>query len=195
MTGRQSDRRLPRQAASSTLIVLAGLLCLAGATRLGMGVAAALAAGDNNIHADATAPEAPAADPADLFMTLRAREVRLEQAESRLAQREEALEQARAEIAAQMRALAEAEQRLLDTLSLTESAAEDDIARLIAVYEHMKPRQAAQMFSQMDVTFAAGFFARLRPDFAGAVMEEFDPGTAYAISAVLAGRNAAAPTR
>ena len=195
MTKRQTDRRMPRQAASSTLIVLAGLLCLAGATRLGIGVAEVLAAEDSTARADAPAADPPETDPANLFITLRAREARLEQTESRLAQREAELDAARAEIAAQMQALAEAEQRLLDTLSLTESAAEDDIARLIAVYEHMKPRQAAQMFAQMDVTFAAGFFARLRPDFAGAVMEEFDPGTAYAISAVLAGRNAGAPTR
>ncbi|MGP9789377.1 MotE family protein [Roseinatronobacter sp. NSM] len=183
-----------KRGASSALMVLTGLFFVAGLSRLGLGVAEVIAAENDTAQVDAAiAQDPPAPDPGDLFQSLRAREARLQQMEERLEQRAEELRQAEADIRAQLEQLAQAEERLLQTLALTESAAEDDVARLTAVYEHMKPQQAAELFSQMDVQFAAGFFARLRPDFAGAVMASLDPMTAYSISAVLAGRNANTP--
>ncbi|MCC5959395.1 MAG: hypothetical protein JJU08_08640 [Rhodobacteraceae bacterium] len=184
----------PKAGASSALMVLTGLFFFAGLSRIGLGVAEVIAAENATPPVQATATqEAAPPDPGDLFQSLRAREARLQQMEERLDQRAEDLRQAESDIRQQLEQLALAEERLLQTLALTESAAEDDVARLTAVYEHMKPQQAAELFGQMDVQFAAGFFARLRPDFAGAVMAALDPMTAYAISAVLAGRNANAP--
>ncbi|MDD7970753.1 MotE family protein [Roseinatronobacter alkalisoli] len=183
-----------RRGASSALLVLAGMFFLAGMSRLGLGVAEVIAAENTPIAAETTtAAQVNPADPGDLFQSLRAREARLQQMEDNLTQRAQDLQQAEAEIRQQIEQLALAEQRLLQTVALTESSAEDDVARLTTVYEHMKPQQAAELFSQMDVQFAAGFFARLRPDFAGAVMAALDPVTAYAISAVMAGRNANTP--
>jgi flagellar motility protein MotE (MotC chaperone) len=46
----------------------------------------------------------------------------------------------------------------------------------------------------MDPGFAAGFLGRMRPDAAAAVLAGMDPAAAYAISAIIAGRNARAPT-
>lgn len=171
------------------LAILAALFFCAGLSRLGLGVVEAWAA-----DPDVTAPLAdPVTQTENLLAALQAREDQVLADEAALAERKAQLDAAQADIAAQLASLTAAEERLLQTLSLTESAAEDDVARLVAVYENMKPAQAAVLFAQMDVTFAAGFFIRLRPDFAGAVMAELDPVAAYAISAVLAGRHANTP--
>ncbi|WP_439560075.1 MotE family protein [Roseinatronobacter sp.] len=194
MKHRSTANAARKRGASSALMVLTALFFVAGLSRLGLGVAEVIAAESANTPANAPAPEGTAqADPGDLFQSLRAREARLQQMEERQEQRAQELRQAEADIRAQLAELAQAEERLLQTIALTQSAAEDDVARLTAVYEHMKPQQAAELFTQMDVQFAAGFFARLRPDFAGSVMAALDPVTAYAISAVLAGRNANTP--
>jgi flagellar motility protein MotE (MotC chaperone) len=93
-----------------------------------------------------------------------------------------------------MTALKEAETSLTATMALASSAAEDDLTQLTAVYENMKPKEAAQVFAAMDPKFAAGFLGRMRTDAAAAIMAGLEPDTAYAISVLLAGRNAAAPT-
>lgn len=169
------------------LTLIALILVLAGASRLGLGVAHVVAA-ESEGPADPPSPET-----SSLLAALQAREDRLRAAETALAERQTALAAAEADIRRQLDALAQAEEQLKQTLSLTETAAEADVARLISAYESMKPKQAAELFSQMDVGFAAGFFGRLRPDFAGAVLAEMDPTIAYAISAVLAGRHAQTP--
>lgn len=186
---RAAKRAAQPRAAQPALTIIAVIFFMAGLSRLGLGVA--------DVLASETAPAtdaAPQSTPTDtLFAALQAREAKLLADETVLADKQTALAVAEAEIRDQLAALAAAEERLLQTLSLTESAAEDDITRLVAVYENMKPKQAAELFAQMDVDFAAGFFIRLRPDFAGAIMAELDPVSAYAISAVLAGRHARTP--
>jgi flagellar motility protein MotE (MotC chaperone) len=169
------------------LTILAVLLVLAGASRIGIGVAQVVAA-----ETDSQTPSAPSEIPS-LLAAIQAREDRLRASEAALAERQSALAAAEADIRQQLDMLAQAEDRLKQTLSLTETAAETDVARLVSAYESMKPKQAAELFSQMDVNFAAGFFGRLRPDFAGAVLAEMDPTIAYGISAVLAGRHARTP--
>jgi flagellar motility protein MotE (MotC chaperone) len=169
------------------LTILAVMLVLAGASRIGIGVAEVVAAETDSQTAVAP-PESPT-----LLAALQAREDRLREAEAALSERQSALTAAEADIRRQLDMLAQAEAQLKQTLSLTETAAETDVARLVSAYESMKPKQAAELFSQMDVSFAAGFFGRLRPDFAGAVLAEMDPTIAYSISVVLAGRHARIP--
>jgi flagellar motility protein MotE (MotC chaperone) len=88
-----------------------------------------------------------------------------------------------------------AEVSLTAALSLSETANDNDIARLTAVYENMKSADAARLFEEMAPDFAAGFLVRMRPDVAAAIMAGLDPPTAYSISAIIAGRNANAPTQ
>jgi flagellar motility protein MotE (MotC chaperone) len=59
----------------------------------------------------------------------------------------------------------------------------------------MKPKDAAAIFESMDVTFAAGFLARMNRDAAARLMAGLSAEKAYSISVVMAGRNARAPTR
>ncbi len=175
-------------ATSWALVIVSAMLFLSGVSRLGIGAVAVLAA-----ETEPAPPQASGTEPDRLLQALRAREAEVRAQEARLAEREAELARTQAEIRAQLDALAAAEAQLRQTLSQTETAAEGDVSRLVAAYENMKPKQAADLFAQMDVTFAAGFFIRLRPEFAGAVLAEMDPVAAYALSAVLAGRHARTP--
>lgn len=108
--------------------------------------------------------------------------------------RERAVEAAQTLIEARMAELEAAELRLEALIQQSDSAAEADLARLTEVYQTMEPDQTAALFSQMDPNFAAGFLTRMSPAASGAVMAELDPTVAYAISVVIATRNAGAPT-
>ncbi len=191
-------RRISRQPVTSgLLLILAAIFLAAGISRLGLGVADAIAAEPDEDVAAAEPPtiaESPA-DPADLFETLRAREARLARIEAELDARRATLLEAEQELTQRLDDLIAAEEQLRATLRLTESAAEDDLRQLTAVFENMKPQQAAELFSQMDTEFSAGFIARLQPETAAEILSGLEPVIAYAISAVLAGRHARTPRK
>ncbi|QUS35920.1 MotE family protein [Falsirhodobacter algicola] len=172
------------------LAVLALLLASSGALRLGSGIGAALA---RTPEPAAAAPVICPATPAALVQALNARESQVAVQEAALAQRQASLDAAATAIQDRMAALAEAEARLSDTLARADGAAEGDLARLTAVYEAMKPKDAATLFGTMEPDFAAGFIGRMRPDAAGAVLAGLPAEQAYAISVLLAGRNALVP--
>ncbi len=114
--------------------------------------------------------------------------------EQRLADRRQVLVAVEQKSAEQLAILGAAEAKLAATLAIADEAAEKDLARLTAVYENMKPKSAADIFSTMDIGFAAGFLARMRPDAAAEIMAGLPTDKAYAISLTIAGRNADAPT-
>ncbi len=92
-----------------------------------------------------------------------------------------------------MQELTDAEARLRENLALADGAAEQDLVRLTAVYEAMKPAEAAPLFAAMAPEFAAGFLGRMRPDAAAAILSGMNAEAAYAISVLIAGRNALVP--
>jgi flagellar motility protein MotE (MotC chaperone) len=129
----------------------------------------------------------------NLLEALRRREAAVTQRETDLNMRAKALDVAQVEIERRIEALEAAEKRLEATLSVAQTASEDDLAKLTSVYENMKPKDAAALFEAMEPDFAAGFIARMRPDTAAKVMSGLNPQAAYSISVILAGRNANAP--
>lgn len=129
-----------------------------------------------------------------LLAAIRDREGQLEARSRDLDEREQVLAVARTKIEEQIAALTDAERRLSETLALADKAAEQDVARLVDVYEAMKPAAAAEIFTTMDVAFAAGVLARMAPERAGAVLSGIPAERAYAISVQLAGRNLDVPT-
>ncbi|MFO7856081.1 MAG: hypothetical protein R6V44_12855 [Paracoccaceae bacterium] len=136
----------------------------------------------------------PAPEPGSLLAAIREREDQLDERAGVLADRARVLEAAERRFRAEAVALEDAERRLAATLAIADEAAEDDVGRLVAVYESMKPKSAARIFESMDVVFAAGFLARMDREAAAEILAELPPERAYAVSAVIAGRNAAAPT-
>lgn len=170
-------------------IVIMMLVASVG-TRFGGTAAAALAKGAETFgqtHADTAHASAP--DVAALLDALKARELAVQERETALNERDAQLEQVAQDLRAQLEELRQAEVALRGTIAQADSAAEDDLGRLTAVYENMKPKDAAGLFSTMDADFAAGFVARMRPEIAADIMAGLPPENAYAISAILAGRN------
>ncbi len=194
MTGR---RRLRRMAGPGVLPVIAGLFIASALLRLGEGIGGALARDDAapavlQVAAPAD-PQAPPRETAQVLAALAEREARLREREEALAARLQALAAAEARLQDQIAALEAAETALADTVAIADRAAERDLAHLTAVYEGMKPKEAAALFEEMDAGFAAGFLGRMQPDAAAAIMAGLAPRTAYALSVILAGRNAGAP--
>ena len=111
--------------------------------------------------------------------------------ERRQGERMAELVAAKEELRATMAEVEAAEGRLDAAIARASGAAEDDIARLTSVYESMKPKEAAALFETMEPAFAAGFLGRMRAEAAAQVMAGMSPERAYAVSAIIAGRNAA----
>ena len=200
-----------------SILLIVMLLFGSAALRVTTGAGEAIAKGaeaqhepllaEDTDHADTTtdqhaeaAHDAPMAPPvldrtqtASLLEALRDREAKVALREKQIEMRTKALSVADEEIQKRLVSLEQAEIALRKTLALAQTAAEDDLARLTAVYENMKPKDAAAVFEAMEPDFAAGFLARMRPDAAAAVMTGLAPEKAYSISVILAGRNANAP--
>ena len=195
MNGRMTSPAKPkvrRQAGRGALVILALFLATSGALRLGSEIGTAMANAADP-EAGAEAPLNCPAPPLALAEALLARETDVAQQESALADRMAALDLAEAAIDARMTDLAAAEAELKSTLALADGAAENDLARLTAVYESMKPADAAALFTAMAPEFAAGFLGRMRPETAAAVLSGMAPEAAYDISTLIAGRNTLVP--
>ncbi|GEM_PF-828303 len=193
------QRRLKSWASFGLLRVVFICLILSGVLRFGAhSVALAKETLATDTPGPASLPTVPrrvksCAQPPDiaaLLSAIKARNHQLDQRESTLAARMKALKAEEQATRQDKAALLKAEARLRATLALANSAAEKDIQKLTAVYENMKPRNSAGLFATMDPKFAAGFLARMRPEAAARIMSSLPPQRAYAISLVIAGRNA-----
>ncbi len=184
--------KLRRRAGRGTLFIVAMLFAMSGALRLGSGIGVALAQTDNA----EIAPEAEAAlceKPSALSAALGLREDRLAVQEAALQDRLAALALADAAISDRMVAMQALEDELKATLALADGAAEADIDRLTAVYQAMKPKDAAALFETMSPEFAAGFLGRMPPESAAAILSGMSAEAAYGVSVIVAGRNAGVP--
>ena len=173
------------------LHALGGLLILSAVLRIALaGEAIAEALPSAPLE---TATEKTGETTTALLEALRNREERLREKELRIEDRMRALEIAEREARERITHLTEAEMSLRAMLEQVDQAAETDVDRLVAVYENMKPKEAADLFNQMPPNFAAGFLALLTPQTAGQILALVEPEKAYSISVVLAGRNADIP--
>jgi flagellar motility protein MotE (MotC chaperone) len=173
-------------------VIVALLLASSGALRLGSGVGAALARTDDAVTTEAEPLNCPA-PPLALAEALTLREGRLAAREAALQDRLAALALADTAITGRMADMQALEDKLRATVALADGAAEADVDRLTAVYQAMKPKDAAALFQAMAPEFAAGFLGRMQPDAAAAILSGMSSDAAYGISVIIAGRNANAP--
>ncbi|WP_417269122.1 MULTISPECIES: MotE family protein [Alphaproteobacteria] len=190
------------KAGRGALFVLSVVLFMSAVVRVFSGTGAAIAKEVAHLTKEEMYVEAPV-DPiacmADeeldsLITALRKREKTVEEKEREIEEKLAVVDVARAEIEESFKALEVAEARLAATMAISNSAAEDDLARLTSVYESMKPKDSAALFQAMDPDFAAGFLGRMRADAAAEIMAGLPPEFAYSVSVILAGRNANAPS-
>lgn len=181
--------------ARSVLSIIAGMLIASGLIRIGNEAEQAFANEPEVVSTGTAGICDSASDNTALREALQLREERVSTREEQLEDRIQAMRVAEAEITERLAQLQAAQTSLADTISIADSAAEEDLGQLTAVYENMKPQDAAALFETMEPDFSAGFVGRMRPEVAAAIMAQLVPETAYAISAILAGRNANAPTQ
>ncbi|MDM7931814.1 hypothetical protein [Tabrizicola sp.] len=183
-----------RRVGRGTLFIVAMLFAASGALRLGSGIGVALANADDP-PASTMALTEPAACETPMALTdaIRLREERVIVQEAALQDRLAALALADAAIAERLVQMQAMEAELKATLAFADGAAEADIARLTAVYQAMKPKDAAALFEAMSPDFAAGFLGRMSPESAAAILSGMSAEAAYGVSVIVAGRNASAP--
>lgn len=136
----------------------------------------------------------PSDEVAALLGQIAGRDAELTARETGVALREQDIAVARQEIEGALTRLSDAENSLAARMQQSSTASDADIDRLVAVYEGMKPKDAAVLFEAMDAGFAAGFLSRMRAEAASALFSNLSPEKAYALSAIMAGRNANAAT-
>ncbi|WP_332872476.1 MotE family protein [Pontibaca salina] len=168
---------------------------------MGMSAGPAVSAEPDENLADPSSAEVTAEQGAldhngarSLLTLLQERERNLDIRERQIEDREKALQIADSAIKSKLAALVNAEENLRATVALVDGASENDLTKLTTVYEKMKPRDAAALFEEMVPEFAAGFLVRMRPESAAGILSGLSPDSAYAVSVILAGRNANAPS-
>lgn len=181
-----------RRAGRGALFIVAMLFATSGALRFGSGVGAALARAEET-PVDAAPEVAACESPAALSEALKLREDRVIAQEAALRDRLAALTLADAAITERMTKMEAMEAELRATLALADGAAEADLDRLTAVYQAMKPKDAAALFEAMAPEFAAGFLGRMPPEAAAAILSGMSAEAAYGVSVIVAGRNVGAP--
>lgn len=184
--------------ASGTLLTIVSVLVLSGVLRLGgIGIAVANEAEVVAVNeADGRSYECEMSENTqELLRIITARTAELDAKELELMEQSAALDAAKQLIEKNLVQLEEAELRLQATIDQVDGASADDIDRLTSVYESMKPKVAAALFEQMSPEFAAGFLGRMNPPAAAEIMSGLSSEAGYAISVVLAGRNANVPTQ
>ncbi|WP_436398446.1 MotE family protein [Roseobacter sp. S98] len=189
-----------RKTGKGSVLLICFLFIGSAAIRIGIGAGQAVAVEAPVMAAEEVVEDEPVtstiADAETLAVMLDAfqkREAKIEEMERKMAIRQKALTVADEEIERRLAELEQAEQSLRSLMAVADTAAEDDIARLTAVYENMKPKDAAALFEEMEPAFAAGFLGRMRADAAAGIMTSLSPEKAYTISVILAGRNANLP--
>jgi flagellar motility protein MotE (MotC chaperone) len=183
-----------RRVGQGALFIVAMLFASSGALRLGSGIGAALANSEaDEVAAAMTGEPATCEMPSAISAALTLREERIAAQEASLKDRLAALALADAAITQRMEELRAVEEELKATLAVADGAAEEDIQQLTAVYQAMKPKDAAALFETMSPEFAAGFLGRMPPDSAAAILSGMSAEAAYGISVIVAGRNAEVP--
>lgn len=188
---------MSRRFGRGVLAIIALTCAASGALRLGFGAGEALALVPEG--AEEKAPQtgaqtgAQCEPPLAVAEALTKREARVAEREAVLQDRMAALALAEKAVQTRLSELAQAEENLKKVVAVADGAAEKDLSRLTAVYEAMKPADAARLFGAMSPEFAAGFLGRMQPQSAAAVLAALDPKAAFGISALIAGRNANAP--
>ena len=114
----------------------------------------------------------------------------LKKRESEMISRESAFRAIEVRLQQQLVAVETAKASLDESLRYRTEIAKDDIVHLSAMYETMKPKQAARIFNEMDANFAAGFLRQMKGRQAGLILANMNTTKAYQISLILASKGA-----
>jgi hypothetical protein len=143
----------------------------------------------DGVHPFAVSGQHPECD-LRLLRAIDERSRQLDAWSSDLAARARMLEVIEARASEQVQALQAERKALETTLGRVDREAEAGIARLVEIYENMKPKEAARIFEAMPAKVAAGFVRRMAEKKSALVMGNLNAEHAYAITLALANSRA-----
>ena len=123
-----------------------------------------------------------------LAETLRLRGIAVDRALADLERRKGEIAAAEAQITARLLSLKKAKAALGETRAGQDAGRSEGIERLIAVYDAMKPAEAATIIAALPPDFAAEILTRVQPDAGARIIAQIDPGQAAVLTAHMGAR-------
>ncbi len=114
----------------------------------------------------------------------------LDKRAAEIAKKESAFTAIRTRLDKQLVAINSAKASLDASVDTRTALAQQDIEHLTLMYQTMKPKQAAKIFDEMDINFAAGFLRKMKGAHAGLILSNMNAKKAYKISIIIASRGA-----
>ncbi len=113
-----------------------------------------------------------------LVQTLSDRTQRLETYRQELDRRKNELSAAQVELTQKLEELRKLKQRASEQRAVRDQNRDNDISGLIAIYDQMKPDQAAMILANLPPDFSAQILVRLQPEAGARIMAAFPPNQA-----------------
>lgn len=120
-----------------------------------------------------------------LAETLHQRGQRIERYMQDIERRKSELAAAETQITQKLVELRRVRQQLRERDDTVGQAQSDDIARIIALYDQMKPEQAAMVLSNLPPDFAAQILVRVEPQTGARIMASVEPGQAAVLTSYM----------
>lgn len=127
--------------------------------------------------------------PEDVFQSLNAERLLLEQKKQELADREAEVALAREKIDIEKDALVELKSAVEGLLSRVEAQQTEDLERLIALYRNMKPADAATIMNDLDIEVMIMVLGEMEPRVAAPILAKMSPVRAGAVSKIILERS------
>ena len=137
-----------------------------------------------------TIPAAAQCVTGDVLLAINEKMSALKAREIEMAQKESAFRAIETRLDKQMARINAAKASLDASVKSQTALAQADIEHLTVMYQTMKPKQAATIFNEMDIKFAAGFLRNMKGSHAGLILSNMNAKKAYQISLNLASTNA-----
>ena len=123
-----------------------------------------------------------------LAETLRLRGIAVDRALADLDRRKQEISAAEERIRTRLQALKTAKAALGDARGARQAGTTAGIDRLIAVYDAMKPAEAATIIAALPPDFAAEILARIQPEASARIIASIEPGQAAVLTAHMGSR-------
>ncbi|GLK66354.1 MotE family protein [Paracoccus kondratievae] len=120
-----------------------------------------------------------------LAETLRERALRIDRYMQDIDRRKAELAAAEKQLTEKLIELRKLKQQIAQSDQSQNRAQSDDISRLIAVYDQMKPEQAAMVLSNLPPDFAAQILVRVQPETGARIMASVEPGHAAILTSYM----------
>jgi len=135
-------------------------------------------------------PSVVTPDELDVLQSLAERRKALDERERQLALRENLLKAATKRLEERIAELKGIEERIEAAFARQEDAQEARLAGLVTLYEKMRPRDAARIFSRLDTDVLIGIAERMNPRTIAPIVAQMDVAAAERLTMELAARTA-----